>query len=83
MLSSASRSWLILIIAMDALIVAIETQAEYLRSKKSWTRKIVLLTNGECPFEPEYWERTVQKMDDYGVSLTVVSVFYFNFPAQR
>jgi ATP-dependent DNA helicase 2 subunit 2 len=67
-------------IAMDALIVAIETQAEYLRTKKTWTRKIVLLTNGECPFDREYWERTVQKMDDYGVSLTVVSVLCFNFP---
>ncbi|XP_006454821.1 hypothetical protein AGABI2DRAFT_148177 [Agaricus bisporus var. bisporus H97] len=60
--------------AMDGLIVAIQTQAEYLGKKKSWTRKIVLLTNGECPFEPEHWEAAVQKMDDFGVSLTVVGV---------
>lgn len=71
-------SSLTLPIAMDGLIVAIQTQAEYLGKKKSWTRKIVLLTNGECPFEPEHWEAAVQKMDDFGVSLTVVSVLHLN-----
>src|SRR3984885_11402466 len=49
-------------LAIDALIVGIETQAEYLASKKTWTRKIVIVTDGESPIEIEDWEATVNKM---------------------
>jgi hypothetical protein len=61
--------------AIDALIVGIETQAEYLASKKTWTRKIVIITDGESPIEIEDWEATVHKMDALDISLTVVFVF--------
>lgn len=55
--------------------MGIETQAEYLASKKTWTRKIVIITDGESPIEVEDWEATVQKMDALDISLTVVFVF--------
>ncbi|RDX51486.1 SPOC domain-like protein [Lentinus brumalis] len=59
---------------IDALIVGIETQDRFLGNKKTWTRKIVLLTDGESPMEVEDWEATVQKMNALNVSLTVVGV---------
>ncbi|KAI0735882.1 SPOC domain-like protein [Earliella scabrosa] len=59
---------------IDALIVAIETQDRFLGNKKTWTRKIVILTDGENPMEIEDWEATVKKMNDLGISLTVVGV---------
>jgi len=63
-------------IAVDALIVGIETQADYLATKKTWTRKIILLTNAECPIEIEDWQSTVRKMDDLSISLAIMSVFF-------
>lgn len=60
--------------AIDALIVGIETQAQYLASKKTWTRKIVIITDGESPIEVEDWEATVQKMDALSISLTIMCV---------
>ncbi|OBZ80021.1 ATP-dependent DNA helicase II subunit 2 [Grifola frondosa] len=59
---------------LDALIVGIETQHEYLASKKTWTRKMVLLTDGENPIEVEDWEATVKKMNALETSLTIVGV---------
>lgn len=58
--------------AIDALIVGIETQAQYLAKKATWTRKIVLVTDAESPIEIEDWEATVKKMDALNISLTVV-----------
>jgi ATP-dependent DNA helicase 2 subunit 2 len=52
--------------------VGIETQALYLASKKTWTRKMVLVTDGENPMEIEDWDKTVQKMNQLSISLTVV-----------
>lgn len=59
-------------IAIDALIVGIETQDRFLGNKKTWTRKIVLLTDGENPMEIEDWEATVKKMNELDISLAVV-----------
>ncbi|KAI0693769.1 SPOC domain-like protein [Cerioporus squamosus] len=59
---------------IDALIVGIETQDRFLGNKKTWTRKIVLLTDGENPMEVEAWEDTAKKMNDLGVSLAIVGV---------
>ncbi|KAI1790424.1 SPOC domain-like protein [Ganoderma leucocontextum] len=59
---------------IDALIVAIETQDQYLHNKKTWTRKIVILTDGENPMEVEDWEATVKKMNALDIGLTVVGV---------
>ncbi|KAF8895028.1 SPOC like C-terminal domain-containing protein [Gymnopilus junonius] len=60
--------------SMDALIVAIETQARYLASKKTWTRKITIVTDGESPIEVEDWEATVTKMDALNITLVIVGV---------
>ncbi|KAH7883997.1 SPOC domain-like protein [Phlebopus sp. FC_14] len=59
---------------IDALIVAIETQDTYLEKKRTWTRKIVIVTDGASPIEIEDWEATVKKMASLGVALTVVGV---------
>ena len=58
---------------MDALIVGIETQDRYLGTKK-YTRKIVLLTDGENPIELEDWEVAIDKMNDLKIRLAVVYV---------
>lgn len=58
--------------AIDALIVAIETQHIYLSSKKTWTRKIVILTDGESPIELDEWENTAQAVNDRNIILTVM-----------
>ncbi|KAF9480417.1 SPOC domain-like protein [Pholiota conissans] len=59
---------------VDALIVGIETQAKYLVNKKTWTRKIILVTDAESPIELEDWEATAKKMNQLNVSLTVVGI---------
>lgn len=58
--------------AIDALIVGIETQDIYLEKKRTWTRKIVIVTDGESPIEIEDWEATVKKMNALDISLTVM-----------
>jgi ATP-dependent DNA helicase 2 subunit 2 len=63
-----------MLLAIDALIVAIETQNDYLSSKKTWTRKITLITDGENPIEIEDWEATVKKMDELSIGLTIMWV---------
>ena len=70
------RVYPLFIQAIDALIVAIETQAVHLANKKSWTRRIVLLTDGENPIEIEDWEATVSKMQDLNIGFTVMYVPY-------
>jgi ATP-dependent DNA helicase 2 subunit 2 len=60
--------------AVDALIVSIETQDEYLHKKKTWIRKIVILTDGQNPIEVEDWEATVKKMDSLSIGLMIMCV---------
>ncbi|KIK66132.1 hypothetical protein GYMLUDRAFT_158553 [Collybiopsis luxurians FD-317 M1] len=59
---------------VDAIIVGIETQNNYLEKKKSWTRKIILVTDGEGPIELEDWEATAEKMNELNIAFTVVGV---------
>jgi len=58
--------------AIDALIVAIETQHIYLASKRTWTRKIVILTDGESPIELDEWENTAQAVNDRNITLSIM-----------
>lgn len=67
-------------LAIDALIVGIETQHKHLATRKTWTRKIVLLTDGENPMEIEDWEATAKKMNSLNVGLTIVYAFYLLLP---
>ena len=62
--------------------MAIETQDQFLHNKKTWTRKIVILTDGENPMEVEDWEATVKKMNALNIGLTVVSVAPFHIWTQ-
>ena len=55
--------------------MGIETQGQYLASKKTWTRKIVLITDGENPIEVEDWEATAKKMNSLNLGFTLVSVY--------
>ncbi|KAI8983219.1 SPOC domain-like protein [Trametes punicea] len=59
---------------IDALIVAIETQDRFLNKKRTWTRKIYLLTDGENPIELEDWEATAKKMNSLDIQLAVIGV---------
>ncbi|EJD04469.1 SPOC domain-like protein [Fomitiporia mediterranea MF3/22] len=59
---------------IDAIIVAIETQDRYLAKKKSWTRKLVVLTDGENPIEVEDWDVTVKKINDLQIATTIIGV---------
>lgn len=52
--------------------MGVEAQNRALANKKTWTRKIVILTDGESPMEIEDWEATVDKMNALNISLTVV-----------
>jgi len=63
-------------LAIDALIVGVDTQNRYLGNKKTWTRKVVLITDGESPIEVEDWEVTVKRMDELNIDLKVVYVAY-------
>jgi len=58
--------------AIDALIVGIETQDIYLEKKRTWTRKIIIVTDGASPIEIEDWEATVKKMNALQISLTIM-----------
>ncbi|TDL15840.1 SPOC domain-like protein [Rickenella mellea] len=59
---------------IDAIIVGIETQDRYLGNKKTWTRKLVMVTDGENPIEVEDWELTTKKMNALDVRTTIVGV---------
>ena len=52
--------------------MGIEAQDRFLEKKRTWTRKIVLLTDGESPMEVEDWEATIAKMNELNISFTVV-----------
>lgn len=52
--------------------MAIETQDDYLKKKKTWTRRMVLLTDGESPMEVEDWELTVKKIKELNIITTVM-----------
>ncbi|KAG7096429.1 hypothetical protein E1B28_003866 [Marasmius oreades] len=58
---------------LDALIVGLETQSQYL-GKKNWTRKIYLITDGQGPIELEDWELTADKMNQWNVQTSIIGV---------
>lgn len=56
--------------------MAAETQQQHLATKKTWTRKIFLVTDGESPIEEEDWDKIVAKLELYNVHLTIVLVSF-------
>ncbi|KAF8708422.1 SPOC domain-like protein, partial [Rhizoctonia solani] len=58
---------------INGIIVAIQTQSEYLVRKPSWTRRMVLVTDGETPLEIEDWDATVDKINELAINTTIVS----------
>jgi hypothetical protein len=69
-----SLTSLTLCLAVDALIVGAETLSHYLRTKRSWTGKIVLLTDGESPIEIEKWESIAKMLSSFNFRITIVYV---------
>lgn len=65
--------------AFDALVVAAAVQQRYL-NKKAWTRKVILVTDGESPMELTDTEGTAKKLNEFGVKLTIVYVLNFDTP---
>ena len=64
------------LLAVDALIVGAETLSIYLRTKRTWTGRIVLLTDGESPMEIEKWEPIAKKLSDFNYRITIM----YDFP---
>ncbi|KAF7319822.1 Ku domain-containing protein [Mycena kentingensis (nom. inval.)] len=61
--------------AFDALIVAMEAQQDELKTKRTWTRKIVIVTDADAPIEiDDQLDPIVRKMNEYAISLTVVGI---------
>ncbi|KAJ1310918.1 hypothetical protein OPQ81_009430 [Rhizoctonia solani] len=58
----------------NGIIVAIQTQSEYLIRKPSWTRRMVLVTDGETPLEIEDWEATTEKINELAINMTIIGV---------
>lgn len=69
--------------AMDAIIVAIEAQEAHLERKRTWTRKLVLITDAERPMELEEWEAIASKINEYAVSTLIVYASDTEFRARR
>ena len=61
-------------LAVDALIVGVETLTNYLRTKRSWTGRVVLLTDGESPIEIEKWESIAKKLNSFNFCITIMYV---------
>lgn len=60
--------------AVDAIIVGSETLQQYLGTKRTWTRKLVLLTDGESPIQVDKWEAIAKKVKGFDQRLTIVYV---------
>lgn len=60
--------------AHSALILALETidNVERVKGKATWTREIFLLTDGEGISDWDRWEDTAERMNERGISLTVM-----------
>jgi ATP-dependent DNA helicase 2 subunit 2 len=61
-------------LAIDALIVGAETLSNYLRTKRSWTGRLVLLTDGESPIQIEKWESIAKKLSSFNYRITIMYV---------
>ena len=58
--------------ALDGLIVALQSQEKFLNGKKTWTRKLVLVTDGENEMQTEGWKETAEKMNEWEVITSIV-----------
>ena len=56
-----------------------ETQDRFLKSKKSWTRKMYLVTDADSPIELDEWKTTVEKMNSVDLIFTIMFVSFLNF----
>ena len=66
--------------ALDAVIVALNAQNNFLASKNSWTRKLILVTDGENPIATTDYKSTIEAMNQSQVITSIVCVFPFPLP---
>lgn len=61
-------------LVLDGIIVGTYVQNEELGKKATWTRKVVLITDGQNPLEieEEDIEATLTKLNEWNVTLTIV-----------
>lgn len=52
-------------------MVAAEQQSRYL-GKKKWTRKIIVVTDGENGVSEDDWDVITNKLDNLNVGLTIM-----------
>jgi ATP-dependent DNA helicase 2 subunit 2 len=69
-------------LAIDGIIVALFAQQQHLEKKRTWTRKLVLITDGENPLEldDDDLSGTINKIIEYNVDMTIMYV-RSRFPA--
>ncbi|KAJ7226110.1 SPOC domain-like protein [Mycena pura] len=60
--------------ALDAVIVAVETQDTHLASKRTWTRKMMLITDGDSPIEVEDLPETIKRINSLNIAVTIVGI---------
>lgn len=58
--------------ALDGLIVALNAQTKFLGTKASWTRKVIVVTDGENHIETADYKQTVENMNANEVMTSVV-----------
>ena len=58
------------------MIVGLFAQQQYLEKKRTWTRKMVLITDGESPLEVDDDDLNgiIEKINQYNVDMTVMYV---------
>src|ERR1700761_1772966 len=69
--------------ALDAVIVAVETQDTHLASKRTWTRKMMLITDGDSPIEVEDLPETIKRINSLNIAVTIVYAHLYLLYAQR
>jgi ATP-dependent DNA helicase 2 subunit 2 len=60
---------------LDAVIVALNAQNTFLASKNSWTRKLVVVTDGENPIATADYKSTIETMNQNEVITSIVYVY--------
>ncbi|PVF93424.1 SPOC domain-like protein [Serendipita vermifera] len=60
--------------ALAGLIVALNAQNRYLASKPSWSRKLIVVTDGENAIDTTDYKATIEAMNDNNVQTSIVGI---------
>lgn len=59
---------------LEGVIVALDAQNRELGSKATWTRKLIVVTDGEHPIQQEGYKDVIQAMNDAKVKTSIVGI---------